>query len=267
MQKTKHMKKNQLFQILVYFQNILKSQFRSIKFYICLFLLVTPTIATFILLSQDFEIVQAYSQLDKDMVIFWSGYLAHSLRFFPIFCIILTCNIVSEHFEKKTAPFTFTLPMSRSKILVITVLTYELIFVGMILLGLIIFQITDLFVFNHRISIEGFLFAILFHIVTLNIWFSLCYLLSTLTRNTIVSLSLPLVYMFIELLLPSTGSWSFLSITHSSVKLLDKITSLVIGETISLSQIVVPVVIFLSITTTLITGSIWLFSKQDLRTD
>ena len=62
--------KKELFRVGVMFKNVLKSQFLSVKFYISVILVLLPTISTFISLSDSVEIIQSYSEMDKDLVIF-----------------------------------------------------------------------------------------------------------------------------------------------------------------------------------------------------
>jgi ABC-type transport system involved in multi-copper enzyme maturation permease subunit len=245
--------------------HILVSKFKTITFYLCLLISLIPLIFTSYSLQKDISIILSYSQIDKDLAIFWNGFLSMTLIILPIYSIILSSDVISAEFEKKTAPLTFTYPMKRSSILLTIILVYETIFVTITLISIFLFQIACYALFSYVIPLNGYLYGSLISLLVLNIWFSICFFVSVITRNTLLSLIFPAAYLGAGLIVKNFGNiMDYFFISKIMVNLLSNVARVNIGEVVEISKIIVPFLIYPALVLGILGGSIALFAKQDI---
>ena len=138
------------------------------------------------------------NQSDFEYSLFWIGFIQSFIYWGPIGSILLSYNIISSDFSNNTAPIIYS-SISRRKYITsnaIFLLLHQLLY---IIISCIVFSITGFILYERLVRIEVFMMG--FTLITLLTIFylSFAFILSSLLRNNIIALLIPLFYIMFEM--------------------------------------------------------------------
>jgi len=197
--KRENKMKSSLFYEKHLFSFYLKNRILSLKFLICLLLLMIPILQILndYIFSTNIPIHLRLNQSLLDRILYWEDFIA-SYGFFLIFLpIIISVDIISEEFSNKSAMILYSTE-SRNKILFIKLLS---LMSAISLLTIIYFSTFLIAIFittNYLVSIDIFLIGFLFVYLEFIFIASLTFMISALTRNVISSFFLPFLYLILN---------------------------------------------------------------------
>jgi len=244
------------------FSFYLKKRILSIKFIFCILFSIL------ISFSQSTIFGRTISNQNLDEYIFWQKFLgAFSLAIFPLyFPIIITADIVSGEFSNKSAMIIYSME-SRTKILSIKLL---ILIISIFILNLFFFLTFLIIAFIKTsifVSIHIFLIGFLITFIEFLFISSLTFMISALTRNTLVSFILPFFYIsitsfleYFELELLSYNSYKMTVISFFENFLFNKQIIFSIVKNISL-------IIFFGLPILIMLITFYCFKQLDIRID
>jgi ABC-type transport system involved in multi-copper enzyme maturation permease subunit len=217
-----------------------------------------------------------YNQLDwrgiitQDLVdadFFWQGFIFQLMQFVPLVSIILASSIISYDFAKSTAPLIYT-SISREKYLITNIIFLILHQIFFLALAFIAMNIVNFILVQKFISFDLILIGFVFILMLMIFYTSFAFILSALTRNSIIALLIPLFYWFFIIVFLNTGLellaidfyakdfWEFIALYLSSGK-------------IYMDRFILPLdlIAFILVPTALFLLSIRGFQLIDIRTD
>ena len=216
------MNRNSLIEWITYERTLLslyyKRNIKTIRSYISIFVVFIPNFFLFFAMISQ---AQYMTQKVFESETFWRLFIAYNLSFAPIASILLGGFIISHDFSRGTAQLIYT-TISRKKYLISNLrflsvhmlLLQGLSFLGFILQGIIIL--------NMLLPIEllfvGFIFTYLYSLFYL----SFSFILTSLTRSTIIALLVPFAYHNLSPMLISMDM-KLLSINYYSDTISDRV--------------------------------------------
>jgi ABC-type transport system involved in multi-copper enzyme maturation permease subunit len=259
-------KKN--FQLLnLLFSLYIKRSIKGIRFYICGLLVFIPCIFSYFLLIDMLTWGIPISQSLFDFNIFWNGFIFQWIQFGMLIPIILACCLISQDFSKKTAPIIYA-SIPRSKYLSFNIFFLIIHLIILEIISFISFGILSLIIMNKIVSVNllfiGF-FYILFYLL---LYLSFTFILSSLTKNSIIALFIPIVYINLEGLLINFDL-ELLSFRYYSYNISRLITSFIsLYEPIIFSgEILFSILVLILLPLALLIISIFGFKFIDIRLD
>ncbi|KKN41383.1 hypothetical protein LCGC14_0723790 [marine sediment metagenome] len=171
----------------------LKKSILSVKFIVCVILLLIPIFQ--LLYNLEFMFIENQRGVDKE--IFWINFTGISDGILLLTSVIMAADIVSGEFSNRSAMIVYATE-SRYKILTIKSLCLIIsIFILMLFyfsaIFIMIFIKTDLLVSTH-IYIAGFLL----NFIEMMVYSSLTFMISALTRSISLSFIFPFFYILID---------------------------------------------------------------------
>ena len=258
-------RKNKINSSLFYEKNLfsfyLKKRILSIKFILCILfsILISFSQSTF---------GRTISSQNLDEYIFWQKFLgAFSLAIFPLyFPIIITADIVSGEFSNKSAMIIYSME-SRTKILSIKLL---ILIISIFILNLFYFLTFLIIAFIKTgifVSIHIFLIGFLITFIEFLFISSLTFMISALTRNTLVSFILPFFYISITSFL-EYYELELLSYNSYKTKVIYFFENLLFNEQIIFSIVKnISIIIFFGLPLLIILITFYSFKQLDIRID
>jgi len=240
----------------------MKKNILSVKFIICLILVLIPIFPIF----DVFEYRIINNQRDLDLLIFWQGFIRPSNMLLMFSAVIIAADIVSGEFSNKSAMIIYATE-SRYKILTIKSLT---LIISMFILVLIYFSAFFIMVFiktNLLVSIHVYVMGFLIVFIEVILYSSLTFMVLALTRSIALSFIFPFFYISISPLLDGfeLGLLSFNSYTFRVINFFE---SLLYYETIDLNAITIfCLIIFFGLSLLIILLTFYIFNQQDIRID
>ncbi len=243
-----------------------KKDFKSFKGYLCILISIIPVLFTYFqikgILDWEIEITQSVINLG----VFWNSYIFQVIQFGIFIPIILSCNIISGDFSRKTAMTIYSIIPSKayliSNIFFILIHLAFLELISMVSIGIMV-----LVLMNRVVSINILLIGYGYSFIFLTFFLAFTFILSTLTKNTIIAVIIPILYINIEFLFIQYDM-ELLSYRYYSDVLANFIqnaflnTQYIIDSNKALSSLI----IFLSVPLILFIISIYGFQQLDIRT-
>jgi len=258
-------RKNEINSSLFYEKNLfsfyLKKRILSIKFILCI--LFTILISS----SQSF-FARTISSQNLEEYIFWQKFLgAFSLAIFPLyFPIIITADIVSGEFSNRSAMIIYSTE-SRTKVLSIKLL---IMITSILILNLFYFLPFLIITFiRTSIFVSIHIFLIGFLIVFIEFLFisSLTFMISALTRNTLVSFIVPFFYISIASFL-EFYELELLSYNSYKIKVISFFENFLFNEQIIFSIVKnISIIIFFGLPILIMLITFYCFKQLDIRID
>ena len=182
----------------VLFSLYIKKSVKSIGFYLTIFLILTPLFFTWQVIIGVLDSPEILTQRTFETNIFWNGYLYQFYFMWPLVPIILACSIISHDFSKKVAPIIYTL-VSRKMYLVSNIIFLILhIFLLEVFSFLIFSTIALLTLGDFMISFPVLFFGFFYGFMLLLFYLSFTFTFSSLTRSTVLSLLIPILYIYLD---------------------------------------------------------------------
>ncbi|KKK44232.1 MAG: ABC-2 family transporter protein [Candidatus Lokiarchaeum sp. GC14_75] len=242
-----------------------KKIFKNIRLIFCLIFILIPLANSFIAIQNLINSSVEINQITLDSSIFLGSFLSFSIIYANTLPIIISCDIISEDFSKKTALVLYS-AVSRKKVMIskiLSITSYLLFFqsISFIIFSIMSFVTLGL-VISVNISILGF-FLIFINMIFI---FSLTFCFSALTRNTIMALLIPLFYTYNEQLL-ILFNLKFLSYNQQVQTILLFIQSILLNGNVSLDyiELLISFIIFFSLPLIIFIITYKLFKRVDIR--
>ena len=239
----------------------LKKRILSVKFIVCVILLLISIFQFFNYL--EYTIIHNQSFLDA---IFWGDFIGSLSGGVLYISVIMTGDIVSGEFSNKSAMIVYATE-SRYKILTIKSLCLMItIFILIVFyfsaFFILIFIKTDLLVSIH-IYVMGFLLIF----IKLILYSSLTFMVSALTRSISLSFIIPFFYITIETFLENY-ELGLLSFYSYSLQVFNFFRDLIFPEKIVLNVVnIFCLIIFFGGSLLIMLLTFYIFNKQDIRID
>ncbi len=260
--KRKNKRKSSLFYEKNLFSFYLKKRILSIKFILCILLSLVLVFTSFLYRYR----VENISSLYLDNEAFWHSFLGiFSLLIFPLFFpIIISADIISGEFSNGSAMIIYSME-SRTKILAIKLLS---LIISIFILNLFYFLPFLFIVFNNTgifISIHIFLIGFLIIFIEFMFISSLTFLISALTRKTLVSFILPFFYINIATFL-EYFELELLSYNFYKMNVISLLENFLFNELFDFSIInTIYIVVFFGLPLIIILITFYSFNQLDIR--
>jgi len=168
-----------------------KRNVKTVRAYISLFFAILPNLFTIgIMNSQVHYITQGIFENET----FWQFFIVNSLSFSPLVSIFLSGSIISQDFSKGTAQLIYS-SISRKKNLLSNLRFLILHTLLLQLFSFTVFSIQGIIVLNKVVPPGLFILGFVFTFVYSLFYLSFTFILTSLTRNTVVSLLIPFFYL------------------------------------------------------------------------
>jgi len=261
--KRKNKRKSSLFYERNLFFFYLKKNILSIKFILCILLSIFVVFQSLINISPN----EHFSSLYLDKQIFWYGFLGiFSLLNFPLyFPVILTADIISGEFSNKSAMIIYSME-SKTKILSIKLLSLIITLFILNSFLFLTFLIITLNLTEFLITFNIFLIGFLIIFVESMFMSSLTFLISALTRKTLVSFILPFFYISIFYFLEEYLELELLSYNFYKMNVISLLENVLFNELFDFSIInTIYIVVFLGLPLIIILITFYSFNQLDIR--
>lgn len=184
--------------IKVLFSLYIKKNLKSIGFYLTIFIIITPLFFTWQTISGVLDSPDILTQRMFEANIFWNGYLYQFYFMWPLVSIVLACNIISYDFSKKVAPIMYTL-VSR-KIYLVSNIIFLIVHIFVLeIFSFLTFSIIALITLgDFLISFPVLFFGFFYGFMLLLFYLSFTFIFSSLTRSTVLSLLVPILYISLD---------------------------------------------------------------------
>lgn len=168
-----------------------KRNVKTVRAYISIFVAILPNLFTIgIMNGQVHYITQGIFENET----FWQFFILNSLSFGPLVSILLSGSIISQDFSKGTAQLIYS-SISRKKNLLSNLRFLILHTLLLQLFSFTAFSVQGIIVLNKVVPPGLFILGFIFTFVYSLFFLSFTFILTSLTRNTVVSLLIPFFYL------------------------------------------------------------------------
>ncbi len=244
-----------------------KKDFKSGRAYICIYLSFIPTLSAYFFIlginNWDNNITQII--IDKD--IFWGSFLGQLTQFGPLISLILAFNLINGDFSSNTAMILYS-TISRRKYLISNIISLLLHLMFLEFISFVSFGILSLLLLNITVSVNIIVMGFIFGFVHLSFMLAFAFMISTFSRNTVISLLLPILYLWIMEPIFYQLEMELLSFNFYSRIILDIIQNVFFDShyIIDPNLVIFGPLMFFSLSTIIFLISIHGFQLQDIKT-
>jgi len=251
----------------------IKKNIKFIGFYITIFMILTPLFFTWVTIDGVLNSPDELTQRTFESYIFWYGFVYQTYFMWPLVPVILACNIISYDFSKKVAPITYTLVSRKlyltSNIIFLTAHVFLLEIFSFTLFSIITLITLGEFLISFPVLFFGFLCGLML----LLFYLSFTFILSSLTRSTMLALLLPILYNYLDPLF-ATFDMKLLSFSNFMQKLYYLFEVFIynhnfnyLSYSTNLYDLILSLIVVIAVPITLFIISIFGFKTIEIRVD
>jgi ABC-2 type transport system permease protein len=266
MDKTKITKHKEFFTRSYLISFFLKTYLKELRTVICLILAIIPPIYSINFII-NFTETSSIDQIDIDSYFFWNSFLFISILLYRFATVIICSDIISGDFSNKSAMILYSLPLSRSRIIIFKIISMVVYLLILETISFLLFGSILLIVFNYSISLNIFLLGFLLNFFNILFGLSFSLFLSAVTRNTIISALIPFIYLYIGSQIFDMLNLEFLSYVYISGKVVNVVSNYIeTGLFIFEFPDILSLILLISIPFIIILITLVSFKEMDIRT-